>query len=163
QCITKRGNNMARENLRLADKVAIVTGSTKGIGRVIATTMASEGAKVVLTGRTVKRGEEMVAAITEAGGEAVFVPCDVAKGDDIRCNTIVTGMILPPQAVPGFESHPALGTKLHSQHLTRIGRREDIAWGAVYLASDESGFITGAELPIDGGAPIISNLLTKRE
>jgi NAD(P)-dependent dehydrogenase (short-subunit alcohol dehydrogenase family) len=83
--------------------------------------------------------------------------------DGVRCNTIVTGMVLPPQAVPMFEAHPVLGPKLHGQHLTRIGRREDIAWAVVYLASDESGFVTGAEVPIDGGASVISNIMTKRE
>ena len=62
--------------------MAIVTGSTKGIGRVTAATMATEGAKVVLTGRTVA-GEEMAAAIRVAGGEAIFVPADISDEDDI--------------------------------------------------------------------------------
>ena len=35
--------------------------------------------------------------------------------------------------------------------LGRIGQPEDMAWGCVYLASDESSFVTGAELVIDGG------------
>lgn len=36
--------------------------------------------------------------------------------------------------------------------LPMVGEPDDIAWGAVYLASDESRYITGASLPIDGGA-----------
>jgi NAD(P)-dependent dehydrogenase (short-subunit alcohol dehydrogenase family) len=35
--------------------------------------------------------------------------------------------------------------------LGHIGQPDDVAWGAVYLASDEAGFVTGAELVIDGG------------
>jgi len=61
----------------LSGKVAIVTGSTKGIGRVIATTLADRGAKVILAGRSVQRGEDAAAQIRDAGGEAIFVPTDV--------------------------------------------------------------------------------------
>lgn len=70
--------------MRLEDKVAIVTGATKGIGRVIAARMAAEGAKVVLAGRTAARGEAMVAAIVEAGGQATFVPADIGEEGDVR-------------------------------------------------------------------------------
>jgi NAD(P)-dependent dehydrogenase (short-subunit alcohol dehydrogenase family) len=261
--------------MRLEGKVAVITGSTKGIGRVIASTMAAEGAKVVLAGRTVPRGEAMVESIKDAGGDAVFVPADVGNEDDvnkvvqtavdrfgklttlvnnaastdlinradarltdvsldawdkvlhvtltgamlmskqaiprmiesgggsvvnissegsyrpdpemaayaaakggmnaltrsiavaygrqnIRANTIITGMILPPQSLPLFEADPVVWEKLNSQHLTtRLGRREDIAAGVVYLASDEAGFVTGVELPIDGGSAIMSNLIGK--
>ena len=54
---------------RLDGKVAIVTGASKGIGRVIAATFAAEGAKVVVAGRSVPRGEGVAAAIREHGGE----------------------------------------------------------------------------------------------
>jgi 3-oxoacyl-[acyl-carrier protein] reductase len=66
------------DRMRLAGKVAIVTGAGSGIGRAIAERLAVEGAAVVAAGRRVPRLEETVAAITSAGGRALAVPCDVA-------------------------------------------------------------------------------------
>jgi len=262
--------------MRLSGKVAIVSGATKGIGRVIAAVMAAEGAKVVLVGRTVERGERFASDIRDAGGEAMFVRTDIGdeqsvraaidatierygtlttlvnnaastdlvNGDDgtvadvtiegwdrilhvtltgtllmckyaipriidagggaivnissegsrrpppgmaaycaakaamnsltrsiateygesgIRANAILTGMVLPPDARTKFEAHPVLGPKLRAQHLTRPGRREDIAAAAVFLASDEAAFVTGIEMPVEGGMLIKTNLLTKEE
>ncbi len=62
---------------RLADKVAIVTGSTSGIGRATAELFAQEGARVVVHGRRAELGHEVVAGIRAAGGEAIYVPGDV--------------------------------------------------------------------------------------
>lgn len=67
--------------MKLQGQVAIVTGATKGIGRVIAAALAAEGSKVVVTGRTVKRGEEVAANIRSAGGEAIFIEADVGSED----------------------------------------------------------------------------------
>jgi meso-butanediol dehydrogenase/(S,S)-butanediol dehydrogenase/diacetyl reductase len=69
---------------RLAGKVAIVTGSTRGIGRSIAEYFAAEGAKVVVTGRTVEKGRKVVDRIREAGGEAHFLRLDVTDEDSVR-------------------------------------------------------------------------------
>jgi NAD(P)-dependent dehydrogenase (short-subunit alcohol dehydrogenase family) len=66
-------------------KVALVTGGASGIGRVGAQLFAREGAKVVVsTGRNVAGGAETVSLIEDAGGEAIFVRCDVTKEDDVR-------------------------------------------------------------------------------
>lgn len=62
-------------------RVALVTGSTSGLGREMARRLAGAGARVVVTGRDEGRGEEVVREITAAGGEAVFLAHDL-EGDD---------------------------------------------------------------------------------
>src|SRR5580765_6303394 len=69
--------------MRLDGKVAIVTGSTRGIGRTIAEMFAKEGAKVAVTGRTVERGAKVVRLIQDAGGEAEFFRLDVMEEQSV--------------------------------------------------------------------------------
>ncbi len=70
---------------QFAGKVALVTGGATGIGRVGAQLFAREGAKVVVaTGRNTAGGNETVKLIEEAGGEAIFVQCDVSKADQVE-------------------------------------------------------------------------------
>jgi len=70
--------------MKLKDKVAIVTGSSKGIGEGIAKVFVREGAKVVVTCRTQEAGEAMVKELLQANGEAIFVRTDVTKSQDIQ-------------------------------------------------------------------------------
>jgi 3-oxoacyl-[acyl-carrier protein] reductase len=63
---------------RLADKIAIVTGSSSGIGKAIALRFGQEGAKVVVAARRYYLCEQTVAQIAEAGGEAFPIQTDVA-------------------------------------------------------------------------------------
>ena len=70
--------------MRLADKVALITGGTSGIGRATAVLFAREGAAVAVTGRNEERGREVVAEIEREGGRAIFVPADVRLAADCR-------------------------------------------------------------------------------
>ena len=69
--------------MRLSHKVAIITGGANGIGRATAILFAREGARVVVADRDAAAGEETVAGIRAEGGEAVFVPTDVSRDDDV--------------------------------------------------------------------------------
>lgn len=69
-------------NGKLDGKSVIVTGGTSGMGRGIAELFAAEGASIVVGGRNEERGVEVVKAITEKGGRAVFQSGDVARVED---------------------------------------------------------------------------------
>lgn len=64
---------------KLDGKVAIITGSTSGIGRATAYLFAEEGAKVVVTGRNEARAKEVVETIKANGGEAIYVLADTSN------------------------------------------------------------------------------------
>ena len=68
---------------RLKDKVAIVTGSTSGIGTGIAKMFGAEGERVVVCGRNEERGAAVVDAIAEAGGTAWFHKLDITQPETV--------------------------------------------------------------------------------
>ena len=71
-------------NKSFSGKVALVTGGTSGIGETTAIEFARGGAKVVLSGRREKEGEQVVAEIKKLGGAAAFIRADVAKDADVK-------------------------------------------------------------------------------
>ena len=70
--------------MRLNNKIAIITGAASGIGRATAVRFAQEGAKVIVADINEQGGQETVARVKAAGGEATFVKTDVGNETDIQ-------------------------------------------------------------------------------
>jgi NAD(P)-dependent dehydrogenase (short-subunit alcohol dehydrogenase family) len=68
----------------LSGKVALITGSTRGIGRGIAKQFARHGARVVISSRNADACETVRAEIAEAGGEALAIPCNIGYKDQLQ-------------------------------------------------------------------------------
>lgn len=116
----------------LQNKVAVVSGAGSGIGRAVAEAYAREGAKVVIADINESHGEETVAAIKKAGGEAFFVKADSSSAEenkklveavvskygrlDIACNNAGMG----GQAAPTGEYDPASWDKVIALNLSGV-------------------------------------------
>ncbi|HWB98981.1 MAG TPA: SDR family oxidoreductase [Bryobacteraceae bacterium] len=70
--------------MRLKDRIAVITGAATGIGAATAEVFAREGAKVIIGDINETAAEATVGRIHAAGGEAAFLPCDVASPEQVR-------------------------------------------------------------------------------
>jgi NAD(P)-dependent dehydrogenase (short-subunit alcohol dehydrogenase family) len=77
----------------LTGQTALVTGATGGLGRAIAMRLARDGAAVIVHGRNAERGEQVVAEITAAGGQARFIEADLGTADGPRRLAQATGPV----------------------------------------------------------------------
>ena len=71
--------------------------------------------------------------------------------EGIRCNSVHPGFIVTPMTQPFLDQPGGRDWGLTQALLNRLGTPEDIANGVLFLASDESSFMTGSEMVIDGG------------
>ena len=69
----------------LQDKVVIVTGASSGIGKAIAITLASAGAKVAMAARRIELLQEVESAITKMGNVCICVKTDVTNRAEVLC------------------------------------------------------------------------------
>ena len=71
--------------------------------------------------------------------------------DNVRANSIHPGFVDTPMTAPGHSNNEVAKVRIEATPLGRFGVPKDIAMGCLYLASDESSWVTGTELVIDGG------------
>jgi len=145
----------------LKDKVAIITGSTKGIGQAIAIRMVEQGAKVVISSRDQKACDEVAAEICEKGGEAVAIACNIDEKEQLQAlvnkteqllgkpNVLVCNAALNPffgslQDIPDEAFDKVMRTNIGSVHrlcqLVLPGMAE-VGGGAVIIVSSIAGLI----------------------
>src|ERR1044072_5113822 len=75
---------------RLDNKVAIITGSTRAIGRAIAECCASLGARGVISSRKADACEEVAASIKKDGGDATVIPCNISRKNEVEALVVST-------------------------------------------------------------------------
>ena len=87
------------------------------------------------------------------GGVRLFTKSTAVQHakDQIRCNSVHPGPIDTPMVRGAQPDQARLEALVNRVPLGRLGTSEEIAYGILYLASDESSFVTGSELVIDGG------------
>ncbi|TNF49296.1 MAG: 3-oxoacyl-[acyl-carrier-protein] reductase [Deltaproteobacteria bacterium] len=117
----------------LTDKVAIVTGASRGIGRAIALALASQGAKVVASARNAEALAELTAEIKSQDGDALAVVGDVAVEDD--ANNLVKKTV---------EAYGQVDVFINNAGITRDGlllRMKNADWDAVLDTNLKGAFL----------------------
>lgn len=110
----------------LKDKLALVTGASRGIGAATAIALAEQGAHVVLTARTASGLEQVEQQIFDAGGSATIAPLDLAQSDSIARLATAIGerwqaldvMVLNAGMLGSLAAVPAIDAKELAQVLT---------------------------------------------
>ena len=170
---------------KLAGKVAVVTGASKGIGAGIARSLAAEGASVVVNYATSKAGaDKVVASIKAAGGKAVAVAGDVSKAEgakgiidaaieifgklDILVNNSGVYEFAPLSAVTEESFHRLfnvnvlgllLTTQAAAKHLGEGGSVINIGSAVSRITPPNSAVYTGTKAAIDGITGVLAREL----
>jgi NAD(P)-dependent dehydrogenase (short-subunit alcohol dehydrogenase family) len=172
-------DSASKNKFDLTGTVAIVTGGNGGIGLGMARALAGAGAALMIVGRDQAKNTDAVKELNTLGAKAVSVGADLA--DEAACRSVVeetvAGLVQLTKALatawaaeniqvnailPGWIDTDLTRTArahvdgLNEQVLARTpagrwGVPEDLAGGAVFLASPASDFVTGTAIPVDGG------------
>lgn len=124
---------------QLAGKTALVTGGTSGIGLATAQRFAAEGAEVFITGR---RQAELDQAVTSIGHGVVGIRGDVSDLNDL--DAIYAEIAQRGRGLDVLFANAGGGSFATLEDL-------DATSAVLFLASDQSSFVTGSELFADGG------------
>ncbi|MDQ3623831.1 MAG: SDR family oxidoreductase [Verrucomicrobiota bacterium] len=150
-------------DLKLENKLALVSGSTAGIGFAIASTLAAEGARLIINGRTSERVEEAIRNLRAAHPDAKLEPLPLdlstAAGVDetvrlfpdveVLVNNLGIFEPKPFEEIPDadwlrfFEVNVLSGVRLSRVYLPRMKQRN---WGRIVFISSESGLQIPAEM-----------------
>ncbi|MBT4016359.1 MAG: SDR family oxidoreductase [Alphaproteobacteria bacterium] len=150
----------------LTGKVAVITGSTKGIGKAIAEEMAAHGAKVVITSRKGDVCEEVAQSIRDTGGEAVAIPCNIShkeqmqalvaetrkvygKIDILVCNAAANPHYGPTLTIPDSAFEKVMDVNIKSNHwLVQMVAPEMVTRkdGSIIIVSSIGGYRGSATL-----------------
>lgn len=124
---------MSSLSVDLTGKVAIVTGASQGIGRVCAVELGRNGATVICVARNAEKLNETVNEITEAGGSAEAMSCDVSDRDSVEA--VVDGV---------KEKHENIDILVNNAGITRdtlMPAMEDDDWDAVITTNLRGAFL----------------------
>jgi NAD(P)-dependent dehydrogenase (short-subunit alcohol dehydrogenase family) len=163
--VSIRGGNMT-PLFDLKGRTALITGSSRGIGRAIAERMAEVGARVVVSSRKEDACNEVVDVIRKAGGDATAIPCNISAKEDLVglvartrevygkidvlvCNAAVNPHHGPTQEIPDSAFQKVLDCNIRSNHwlcqmvIPEMAERAD---GAVIVVSSIGGLKGSASL-----------------
>lgn len=141
-------------DLQLKDKLALVTGSTAGIGMAIAKELASEGASVIVNGRSQESVDEAIASLADTEGKAIGLAADLSSAEgvqqaikqypqvDILVNNLGIFEVKPFNDITDedwqkfFNVNVMSGVRLSRAYLPKMLERN---WGRIIFVSSESG------------------------
>ena len=144
----------------LTGQVAVITGSSKGIGRAIAEQMAKQGARVVISSRKEDKCREVADSIKREGGEATAIPCNISHKDQLQalvdatltewgridilvCNAAVNPYYGPLSEIPDSAFKKIMETNVHSSLwlcTMVIPQMAERGNGSVIIVSSVAGF-----------------------